>query len=828
MKQSNKIIIILAFIIAMSAVYAWTPPDDIVGMNYYSILNFSNINATKFYMNGKLVLNNESNLNVNYSTFSNSTTWWSNISSTEDIVRVGNIISGAWAASLIGDNYLGNLSASKLIGISSLNYKILSYWDNITGRPTYLSNFTDDISSDLNVNSSVWWDGESSQSNLNVNSSTYWDSETSQADLNVNSSTWWANLTSWSSDMFESIANVLRIDMGWFNSSVNDKINSEQSRLNVNSSNYWDGLDTQVNITKVGNLVNLKVIGNVSTEDYYYGQPIAGGVDTGIIFSKHIDSNGNINLTRGEGLNLSYPNIIVRTVNTDTLKETYCNISEGTVVVPDEAHTAYYVTPDCVISNTPVENFVSDAINVVGNVPIFHVMAHSSEIQMFQGLPVLNRMYIRSRVLHFKTQNLDVISGLDVTEGNGLNFTIGSGEYILVDSTVSSTEQNLSTGAKLEVFYRDGGNWMYDVYVNETQTGLNLSSCEDASENLVACTNTGKYRRYFIYLTGYQDGIDDTTIHQALASNEIYYNTIAACLDLDSSPIVLEIPDIFTYTAVPLYAYCGKASDTTFSGSFIDLRETQKTVAGADIDTSIFLTRDGSRTLTNHWDAGNYNITALAFNGYLNGTASSSIYWDNETSQSDLNVNSSVYWANISSTEEITKVGTLDSLTVTNNVSASWFKGFINWSNIQNKFIEAVGSFFFMEGTTLRMNTTVLNATIDDRVTLSGNYTAGLGIKLEVTNFSVEAGNGLEQELSGLKVADAGINNSLLRWKTGQNLTTSDSPTFNDLTVSNEIQPNGNLSLGKGIILDQEQRTCFDTNCNHYIFENSSGVLIIV
>ena len=84
--------------------------------------------------------------------------------------------------------------------ISDLNYGILSYWPNITGRPTYLSNFTNDL--DL-INSSYGNDTyilQLEEGNLNVNHSdtsgtaTTWDGETSQSDLNVNSSNFWDNL----------------------------------------------------------------------------------------------------------------------------------------------------------------------------------------------------------------------------------------------------------------------------------------------------------------------------------------------------------------------------------------------------------------------------------------------------------------------------------------------------------------------------------------------------------------------------------------------------------------------------------------------------------
>ena len=335
---------------------------------------------------------------------------------------------------------------------------------------------------------------------------------------------------------------------------------------------------------------NLNVTGNV-TSDYFYGQPIEGGIDNGIIQADEIDSSGNLNISHFAGLNISYPNMTVRLVSTITGEEIYCNLPKTNVIVPDNAHTAYYVDTNCVVQNIPLSSFVDATLNNPGNAPIFHVMSHSGQIEIHQGLPILNRAYLRSRILAFKTINLDVISGLSFVEEGNLNFTINLGEYVFVDSAVETTIQNLSDDAILEVFYRDGGVYQYNDYSGSTQTGMNLTSCEDASQDLVECSLPTRYRRYFLFLTGYINGDDDTELHQRLARNDITYANLADCVNTVDNPLVYELPDIYTFTAVPLFAYCGQGTDTTFDGSFIDLRTVQSGLAGSDIDTSIFLTR---------------------------------------------------------------------------------------------------------------------------------------------------------------------------------------------------------------------------------------------
>ena len=154
-----------------------------------------------------------------------------------------------------------------------------------------------------------------------------------------------------------------------------------------------------------------------------------------------------------------------------------------------------------------------------------------------------------------------------------------------------------------------------------------------------------------------------------------------------------------------------------------------------------------------------------------------------------------------------------------------WFKGLFNW--IVGPSSTALFSF---NGSQLDYNSSFLDDTIDDRISEQGNFTAGLGIKLTVNNFSVEAGNGLEQQLDGLQVSDAGINNTLLRWKTGQNLTSSDAPTFDNVTITTQLNPLTNLTFGKGTIILHGQRACFLNStgvCGIEMYVNGSDVFII-
>jgi len=370
--------------------------------------------------------------------------------------------------------------------------------------------------------------------------------------------------------------------------------------------NWTDGNKTYVKVegdTMTGNLSAQ----NITAQEYFYGQPLAGGIQGGIVWAAEIDGFGQLNLSHEAGtLNLGYPDMIVRIVTTPNGDEKYCDIAADTVTTNDNAHEAYVVSgADCSIMAVPVSTFVDADINQAGNTPIFHAMAHSGEIEVHQGMPIQNRNYIRSRILHLKTINLDVLNGMSLVEEEDLDFTINSGEYVFVDQPVTASIQNITDGATLELFGRDGTNYFYDDSAN----GLNLTTCEDASQDQVECSLTSRYRRYFIFITGYEEGDDDTLLHQRLALDSVNYVTIANCLNIETNPVTYDLPDIYDYTAVPLFAYCLQAKNTELSdGAVIDLRRFKTGSASGGIDTSVFLTKDGSRPLTDNWDA-EKNIT---------------------------------------------------------------------------------------------------------------------------------------------------------------------------------------------------------------------------
>jgi len=528
-------------------------------------------------------------------------------------------------------------------------------------------------------------------------------------DNNITTNNWfkglfnWTTFTSWLG--FD--GSVLTFNETRLNDTIENVINDNGLGGNVSWNESYANL-IYLNLSGKNANQNINISPYNLTADYIYGQPIQGGIDNGIIDATERDDSGNLNLTHIAGLDVSYPNMTVRLVSTITGEEVYCFLINNTVTVPDDAHTAYYVDTNCDLQDIPVSSFVDASLNNHGKVPVFHVMAHSGEIEVHQGLPILNKVYLRSRILSFKTINLDVISGLILIKEGALNFTITSGEYVFIDNAVSTTVQNLTDGAILEVFYRDGGNYQYEEYSGDTQTGLNLTSCEDASQNLVTCSSPTKYRRYFIFLTGYENGDDDTEIHQRLAKDDVTYSNIGDCLNTVDNPLTYELPDIYTYTAIPLYAYCGQANDDSFDGSFIDLKIVKSSSAGADIDTSIFLTKDGSRALTNDWDAGGFNIS-LDTKGWFNGLFN----WTTLTS-----------WLDFDGSMLIFNDTRLNTSLIAINDSA------IGWTNYVNT---TAGAYTDATRVLLQTNITDLNSSVTNRLTVYNNSAGAYTLYVNTT-----------------------------------------------------------------------------------------------
>jgi len=340
---------------------------------------------------------------------------------------------------------------------------------------------------------------------------------------------------------------------GMFNwSTLGPFISFANSILSFSSSELNDTLTHHYQVNRSEDVTFDKNIDaynmSVASSGYFKGQPLDGALDSGIIWAETLDENANINLTHtASSLDIAYPNMIVRIVNT-TNDVKYCNITGATATVTDEQHSVYYVDNNCAVQSIAIATYIATDLSPGGITEIFNAMAHSGDIEVHQGAPIQSKINIKTRKASFSVAHLRTVSGMRIITEGFSNFTISSGEYIFINDVMDITVQNMTNGSKFEVVYKDGGDWIYNEYEDTTQTGLNLTSCDDGTD-VVTCALTNRFRRYFIFMTGFADGDDETEVHQRLADVDTSYTNVGACLDTTANPVSYSIPDVYTYTA---------------------------------------------------------------------------------------------------------------------------------------------------------------------------------------------------------------------------------------------------------------------------------------
>lgn len=380
----------------------------------------------------------------------------------------------------------------------------------------------------------------------------------------------------------------------------------DEHGLGVYNKTNFDWLDA-----RIGNFTEVKSE-NGSFAEHIFGPTIEGNIGSGVIWCDDIDENGNVGLTHTLGeTELRYPNMTVRLVKTDNTVK-YCNITSAWVTPTDDQHSVYYIDSDCAVQSVTFTAYVATDLSPGGLADIFNVMRHAGEIESHKGVTVKNKEDIKVRKAVLKTAHLRTVSGLGITTETFPNFTIAEGEYQYIREVVNASEQNITRGDTLELVYRVGGTWTF----LETKDGINLTDCDDGTDT-APCSTPSKYRRHFIFIIGFADDEDHTELHQLLADEDITYARVGDCLNTVVSPLIFPMPDVFEYAKVMIWAYCGRGSDSSWSGSFIDMRAIQVGSASTDIDTSIFLTRDGTRTLTANWNIGDFNISGTGYSNLI-------------------------------------------------------------------------------------------------------------------------------------------------------------------------------------------------------------------
>ena len=326
---------------------------------------------------------------------------------------------------------------------------------------------------------------------------------------------------------------------------------------------------------------------NVTTNEYYFGQPITGGISEGLIDATNLTEDYNLevvhNLTDSPG-NITYTAGTYRIV-TSTGVEKYCLVSEATVNPTDNRTTIYYIDDNCAVQDTTWNDYRTTS--KLFNPWFLALMKHTGMIDFHYTTTIMNELKNKDDNIYFTFESRTIEQGFDlITNSDHSNITIGTGSYQFVRDIISTTKQNTSNNDSVEIIVYASGS---PVYYEEF--GLDLDNCDNGTDR-EPCSTTALYRRTWIgSVGGTINSHDMTQPHQVLPQQSETFSNVATCLDLSTTPLSdsFTLPSIYNGVFVSLYMYCYKPSETAWDGSFIDLRSAVGG-GGGSIDTSQFAT----------------------------------------------------------------------------------------------------------------------------------------------------------------------------------------------------------------------------------------------
>mgnify|MGYP006921344692 CR=1 FL=1 len=345
---------------------------------------------------------------------------------------------------------------------------------------------------------------------------------------------------------------------------------------------------------------------NNITANFIQSQPITGKLGSGIIYSNNISNryaSVNVECT---GLVCKYPKMVFYLVKSDNSVKT-CNITNGTITLDNNAHNVVYVDNNCAIQKTTFANYIESDLAPGGTSDFFNAVVHSNSVEVQKGITLGNKVETATRKLLLQTLHLDVISGLGISTNTFPKFTIASGEYVYLRSVVDFSLRNTSLHEIEFVGHNTSNSWKFIDH-----TGINLTHLDNGT-TIVKCTNPTRYRRYYIFALGFNNSVERSELHQLAALDNVNYASVANCLDTVTTPLTYTLPDYYNDAAVMLYAYCGRASDSSWTTNFIDLRTVKSSgTSSGGIDISVFVPYVGATSTVN---LGNYNVSARYFIG---------------------------------------------------------------------------------------------------------------------------------------------------------------------------------------------------------------------
>ncbi len=310
-------------------------------------------------------------------------------------------------------------------------------------------------------------------------------------------------------------------------------------------------------------------------------------IGSGITWIESPTRYAELNITC-DGLNCSYGAFAVRLI-TSTNQVTYCNISAGSITILDNTHNVLYVDSNCQIQKISVQDYINSLISPGGIAEFGNVIAYDEETELSSGSETENKRNIKKDKLSLvsSTTHLTYINGMDIELNTFKHFNITSGQYVYLNDAETTSKVDTRINEIEVVSHISSTEW---EHIDQSD-GLNITYCDTGSSTEI-CTNTNRYRQVLIFMVGYNNSVDKTSLHQLLPSQNNYYNNLEECMSATPSFI---LPDYYKYSARLLYAYCTRPSDTYWvSTNFIDLRGYTTQILPTTIDTSIFLTKDGT------------------------------------------------------------------------------------------------------------------------------------------------------------------------------------------------------------------------------------------
>lgn len=519
--------------------------------------------------------------------------------------------------------------------------------------------------------------------------------------------------------------------------------------IKSNNTDYWNGVETSDDFT------NIIASGNITTNEYFEGQPLDGGLGPGIIESDTISDKGTINITDNGGLSLSYSGFTVRLQYSNNQSVKYCTFTGDTINISSaDGHYSYYVNWNCNLINITRIAREATPLSPGGTFDIFDVFVESEDIELIQGRTILSVDMIKTWRENFNTVHLDILSGFSQTNDVFPAFNMTLGTYLFYRDIKTGTSQSTNIDGMDHVIYTDG------VSVHVDEPGLNLTHCTDGTDTFTCANN--QYRRYIVYMYGFDNGVDSTKLHQlSPRSTDPTYVTLANCLDTIETPVSYIIDSTEQFIAVPLYMYCGLRDDSAWRVGWLSIKEG---VGGGTIpDAAQYVRIDGTTELTNNWATGDLNITSS--NGYYTGNT----LWNNL-----------VGWDNFTGIPHATPSS-----------------GDVNNFSLAGEIYDWVIGLGYSTTTGTVTSVATGNGISGGTITTTGTLT-------------VSGNTALTADTDGLSVTNDAIGDTQLTFNTGQHLTDTSDVKFDDINVT------GNITFQSGF------GVCYNSGCTDYKYYNGT------